>query len=298
MFKNNVFKGIVFVAISAVSYGVLATIVKLSYQENFTTAEITMAQFLYGILGLSLVFLVQKSQQKTEVEQPTQKNIFQLILAGTTIGLTSVLYYLAVRFVPDVSVAVVMLMQTVWMGVVLEAILAKKAPSMMQILAVIFVFAGTFLAAKVFETQVEWNINGIIFGLLAAVSFTITKFTSNAIATHLLPAQRGIFMLLGGLLVVIIFTLITQNTAFNFEIFIKWGILVALFGTIIPPLFLNAGYPLTGLGLGSIISSLELAVSVTVAYLLLNESISFLQIIGISLILFAIVLMNIKFKKK
>lgn len=297
MFKNNVFKGIVFVAISAVSYGVLATIVKLSYQENFTTAEITMAQFLYGILGLSLVFLVQKPQQKTVVEKPTQKNIFQLVLAGTTIGLTSVLYYLAVSFVP-VSVAVVMLMQTVWMGVVLEAILAKKAPSMMQILAVIFVFAGTFLAAKVFETQVEWNINGIIFGLLAAVSFTITKFTSNAIATHLLPAQRGIFMLLGGLLVVIIFTLITQNTAFNFEIFIKWGILVALFGTIIPPLFLNAGYPLTGLGLGSIVSSLELAVSVTVAYLLLHESISFLQIIGISLILFAIVLMNINWKKK
>ncbi len=297
MFKNNVFKGIVFVAISAVSYGVLATIVKLSYQENFTTAEITMAQFLYGILGLLVIFLVQKSQQKKVVEKPTQKNIFQLVLAGTTIGLTSVLYYLAVSFVP-VSVAVVMLMQTVWMGVVLEAVLARKVPSIMQILAVIFVFAGTFLAAKVFETQVEWNINGIIFGLLAAVSFTITKFTSNAIATHLLPAQRGVFMLFGGLIVVIIFTLITQNTPFNFEIFVKWGVLVALFGTIIPPLFLNKGYPLTGLGLGSIISSLELAVSVTVAYLLLHESISFLQIIGISLILFAIVLMNINWKKK
>ena len=34
---------------------------------------------------------------------------------------------------------------------------------------------------------------------------------------------------------------------------------MALFGTIIPPMLLNAGFPHTGIGLGSIVSSLELA---------------------------------------
>ncbi len=78
----------------------------------------------------------------------------------------------------------------------------------------------------------------------------------------------------------------------------KWGIILALFGTIIPPLLFNAGFPLTGIGLGSIVSALELPVSVLMAYFLLNEKVILLQWIGIVLIILAIVIMNVNFKKK
>jgi drug/metabolite transporter (DMT)-like permease len=92
--------------------------------------------------------------------------------------------------------------------------------------------------------------------------------------------------------------LYTQTTPFNFEIFTKWGIVLALFGTIIPPMLLNAGFPHTGIGLGSIVSSLELPVSVLMAYFLLNEQVLLNQWIGIILIIKAIIIMNIQFKKK
>ena len=104
-------------------------------------------------------------------------------------------------------------------------------------------------------------------------------------------------MLLGGIVVVFLFAFITQKTPFNFDIFYKWGILIALFGTVIPPLLLNAGFPLTGIGLGSIVSALELPVSVMMAFLVLNETVVFSQWAGILLIILAIVLMNINFKK-
>ena len=104
-------------------------------------------------------------------------------------------------------------------------------------------------------------------------------------------------MLLGGAVIVFGFSLYTQVTPFNFEIFAKWGIVLALFGTIIPPMLLNAGFPHTGIGLGSIVSSLELPVSVMMAYFLLNEQVLLIQWIGIVLIITAIVIMNIQFKK-
>ncbi|MNX95704.1 hypothetical protein D3C86_1279890 [compost metagenome] len=63
-------------------------------------------------------------------------------------------------------------------------------------------------------------------------------------------------------------------------------------------MLLNAGFPLTGIGLGSIVSSLELPVSVLMAFFLLNEEVVLLQWIGIILIILAIVIMNVKFKKK
>jgi drug/metabolite transporter (DMT)-like permease len=61
---------------------------------------------------------------------------------------------------------------------------------------------------------------------------------------------------------------------------------------------MNAGFPLTGIGLGSIVSALELPVSVLMAYTILNETVIPSQWIGIILIIFAIVIMNINFKKK
>jgi drug/metabolite transporter (DMT)-like permease len=105
-------------------------------------------------------------------------------------------------------------------------------------------------------------------------------------------------MLLGGAIIVFLFSIVTQSTPFNFEIFLKWGIIVALFGTIIPPVLLNSGFPLTGIGLGSIVSSLELPVSVLMAYFLLSEKINGLQWFGIILIILAIVVMNINLIRK
>ena len=301
MSNNNIFKGVFLVALGATSYGMLATFVKLAYQEDFTTAEVTTSQFIYGIIGILLINLFQKIKNKNTALKASSKNIFQLMLAGTSLGMTSIFYYLAVKYIP-VSIGIVMLMQTVWMGVLLEWFLDKKAPSLQKIVSVFIVLIGTALAINIFKIDfnddtINWPL-GLMFGLLAATSFTTTMFTANKGALEISSAQRSLYMLLGGAVIVFTFGIITQVTPFNFEIFAKWGIILALFGTIIPPMLLNAGFPQTGIGLGSIVSSLELPVSVMMAFVLLNEQVLFIQWFGIVLIILAIVIMNINLKKK
>jgi drug/metabolite transporter (DMT)-like permease len=296
MMKNSILKGVLLVGLGATSYGMLATFVKIAYGEGFTTPEVTIAQFTYGILGMLLINAFQKSKKGPEVVKASTKNITQLMLAGTSLGMTSVFYYLAVKYIP-VSIAIVLLMQTVWMGVIFEMILEKKAPSTQKIISVLIVLAGTALATNLIESSVELDWRGIVLGLLAATSFTTTMFTANRVATQISSAQRSLYMLLGGAVIVTGFAIATQTGAFNFDIFLKWGIVLALFGTIIPPLLFNAGFPLTGIGLGSIVSALELPVSVLMAYFLLSEQVNSLQWFGIILIIIAIVIMNINFKK-
>ncbi len=296
MFENKVLKGVFLVGLGATSYGMLATFVKLAYDENYTTAEVTSSQFILGILGLLLINFFQKNRNKGTVIKASRKNIFQLMIAGTSLGMTSVFYYLAVKYIP-VSIGIVLLMQTVWMSVLLEWFLDKKAPSLQKILSVIIVLFGTILATNLLSSTIELDWRGIIWGMLAAASFTTTMFTSNRIATGISASQRSLYMLLGGAIIVFGFALFTQVTPFNFGIFAKWGIVLALFGTVIPPILLNAGFPLTGIGLGSIVSSLELPVSVTMAFFILNENVILSQWIGIILIILAIVIMNINFKK-
>jgi drug/metabolite transporter (DMT)-like permease len=296
--KNNI-KGVLLVALGATSYGMLATFVKLSYIEGFTTAEVTSSQFIYGLTGILLINLFQRIKHKNTTQKANSKNILHLMIAGTSMGMTSVFYYLAVKYIP-VSIGIVLLMQTVWMGVLLEWFLDKKAPSLQKTVAVFVVIIGTGLAINILkidfnDTSINWSL-GLFWGLLAAASFTTTMFTANKVALEISSAQRSLYMLLGGAIIVFGFGLYTQTTDFNFEIFTKWGIVLALFGTIIPPMLLNAGFPLTGIGLGSIVSSLELPVSVIMAYFLLNEEILLIQWIGILLIILAIVIMNIQFK--
>lgn len=299
MSKNEIIKGVFLVGLGATSYGMLATIVKLAYQdtEKFTTAEVITAQFIYGIIGMLLINLYQKTTTKGPIVRATSKNIFNLMLAGTSLGATSIFYYLCVKYI-DVSIAIVLLMQTVWMGVIVEWILDKKAPSKQKIIAVVVVLFGTILATNLLFNKNAFNWTGFVWGMLAAASFTTTMFTANKVGLGLSSAQRSLYMLLGGAIIVLFFGLYTQTDVFNLSIFGKYGILLALFGTIIPPMLMNSGFPKTGLGLGSIVSSLELPVSVSMAYFLLNEKVILLQWTGIVLIIAAIVIMNINFKKK
>ncbi len=296
MTKNNILKGVFLVAFGATSYGMLATFVKMAYTEGFTTAEVTTSQFILGIIGILIINAFQKIKLKDKVVKASSKNIFSLMLAGTSLGMTSLFYYLAVKYIP-VSIGIVMLMQTVWMGVLLEMILEKKLPSTQKIVAVFIVLVGTVFATNIAQNEIQLDWRGLLWGGLAAASFTTTMFTANRVATEISSAQRSLYMLLGGAVIVFAFAIATQTTPFNFSIFMKWGIILALFGTIIPPMLMNAGFPLTGIGLGSIVSALELPVSVMMAYILLNEEVVFLQWIGIMLIIVAIIIMNINMKK-
>ncbi|MFA9190273.1 DMT family transporter [Flavobacterium sp. FZUC8N2.13] len=296
MIRNKTLKGVLLVGLGASSYGMLASFVKMAYQEGYTTAEVSGSQFSLGLLGvliLNIILLFKKNDTEIKI---SKKQIFQLIAAGTSMGFTSVFYYLSVRYVP-VSIGIVLLMQTVWMGVLLEMLLDKAKPSLQKIISVIITLIGTVLATNLLSSNLTLDWRGFFWGILAAAAFTTTMFSANRIASEISSIKRSFFMLIGGTLIVIAFGFITQVTPFNVSIFMKWGIILALFGTIIPPLLLNTGFPLTGIGLGSIVSAIELPVSVAMAYFLLSEKVNELQWFGIFLIIAAIVLMNIRLKK-
>ena len=295
--KNNLFRGSAFVALGASSYGMLAAFVKLAYQEGFTTAEVTLSQYSMGFAGLLILTLFRKPAQLPEIKTSAIKSIGKLIVAGTSLGLTSISYYKAVQYIP-VSVAIVLLMQTVWMGVVVEMILHKKAPGLRKTLVVGIILTGTVLATNLLEQSISINPAGFGWGLLAALSYTATMYSSNHIELHFPPVKRSLYMILGGLIIISFIFHSSLNLQFSYKIFLHWGLLLSVFGTILPPLLFARGMPLTGVGLGAIISTIEIPVSILMARILLKEPVIFLQWVGVILILFAVVLMNIGTKGK
>ncbi|WP_316841669.1 DMT family transporter [Pedobacter gandavensis] len=294
--KNNLIKGSILVALGSASYGMLATFVKMAYKEGYSTAEVTISQFTIGVIGILLISMFSQRQNiagNAATAGSNWKSLLKLMIAGTAMGLTSTFYYLSVQYIP-VSVGIVLLMQTVWMGVILEMILHKKRPGNRKILSVLIIIAGTVLATNLLQSSVTIDWRGVGWGMLAALSYTITVYASNGIALHLPVVRRSLYLVLGGLIIIMLIFHSSLNMNFSFDIFWKWGIVLSLFGTILPPLLFTMGMPLTGVGLGTIIAAVEIPVSVLMAHFLLKEPVNIVQWTGIVLILGAVVLMNIE----
>lgn len=292
--KNSTWKGGVFVAFGAASYGMLTTFVTIANGEGYTTFEISFAQYLLGFLGLWVMdFLLRRKKNREIRKKPTSKNLRNLILAGSTLGFTSLIYYFSVQFI-SVSIAIVLLMQSVWISVVLDAVVNKTKPGKLKLIAVAVVLIGTVLATNLLFDDINTDWRGFALGFLAAISYSITIFSTNSVAVDLSSITRSKWMAFGALAIVSLISIPFMISTFHPEVFAKWGIILGIFGTILPPILLNSGMPKINLGIGAIITAIELPVAVFMAYFLLNEQVNLYQGLGIVLILLAIVGMNYK----
>lgn len=293
--EMNKIKGIVFVTIGAASYGVLATIIKLANNNGFGTAGLTFLQYLFGVLVLSIIplFLFEKTKKLSSKKADSRYPKLKLILFGTSLGLTSSFYYLSIQYVP-ISVGIILLMQTVWMGILLEYFVDRSQFTKRKLIGGVIVILGTLLASRIFESDFNFSFIGYLYGFLAAICYTIGLYTTNKISLQLSNIIRSKYLVLGGFLAILMFWNIQIIQELNSFHILKWGMILGLFGTVLPPVLFNKGVPVIGTGLSSIIAALEIPISILSAYFLLNEQIGTLQALGVFIILITIILLNLK----
>lgn len=283
---NRQFKGAVLVFIGAMSYGILATIVKYANNLGIHTSVLTFMQAFAGFVLLTLLAQTIRSKEQKRPSSP-----LKLIFFGSSFGMTSIFYYLSIQYIP-VSMGIILLMQSIWMGVVLEAILQKKVPGTVKILATLTILAGTLLATNIFFESAAINWKGILLGMLAASSYTVSIYASSNIETGTNSIIRSQYFVLGALIFVTAYWNMDIVTYFVAKDAFFWGTILALFGTVIPPLLFTRGIPLVGIGIGAIIAAVEIPVSILSAYLVLGERINLYQWMGVLIILISVVLVN------
>jgi drug/metabolite transporter (DMT)-like permease len=282
------------VLLAAACYGVLASLVKAAYGAGYSPAEVVSAQDLIGaaVLALADFALARRSPGEASL-RVNRRDRVRLMLAGTSIGFTGAFYYLAVS-AASVSLAIVLLMQSVWMSVVVEAVIERRAPSLLQILAAGLVIVGAALATNVGFGDLAIGARGLAFGLLAAISNTVMIWCSGHVASSVHPIRRSALMMVGGAAVVLTFAAPTLLAGFDFGVIWPWGLIIALLGTILPTFLFNFGAPLAGAGLTAIVSSAELPVAIIVATVFLGEAFAPRQWAGVALIVAAIALSNLR----
>jgi drug/metabolite transporter (DMT)-like permease len=282
----------IFIFLGACSYGILASIVKLGLQAGHTVHELTGSQYLFGLLLLMLSF---PFINRTKV---SLKQAAALLITGASLSLTGILYGMSLDRNPA-SIAVVLLFQFTWIGILIEALYEKKKPSKAKIISSLFLIIGTVFASNLIAGgSYTIKADGLIYGLLSAVTFALFIFASGKAGKGIPGIQRSIFITLGGLLLVATVSgPILINSGLQLQGLWKFGLLMALFGAIFPIIFFAIGSPHIDSGLATIVGSAELPAAVAAAMLLLGERITEAQTFGIVLILIGISIPQFSFKK-
>ncbi|MCM3697844.1 DMT family transporter [Paenibacillus macerans] len=270
-------------------YGILSTFVKLAYAAGFTVSAVTGGQYFFGVVLAWLVVLFTKKKKLTRMQ------ISKLIVSGVPFGLTGIFYYQALQTL-NASLAIVFLFQFVWIGALLEWVFHKKKPTKRKLISIGLLLVGSVLAANVmFQERLALSWQGSIWGMLAAFTFSTFVFLSSSVEKATPPILKSALLSTGG--VITVFIVFPPTFLFDLDILmglIPYGLALGVFGVVLPPLLFSIGMPHVGSGLGTILTSSELPVVVTMSALVLAEPISLPQWIGVIIILVGIVSSNLR----
>ncbi|MER2121746.1 MAG: DMT family transporter [Solibacillus sp.] len=283
-------KGVFFVLLGAGCFGFTPVFAKFGFGHGYSLGQINLVQMVISFLLLwSIAFL-----KGVGLKGLAKKNILPIMITGCFIGLTSIFYYGAMQYLPA-SLAIILMFQFVWIGIMFEWVFNKIKPAPITIFAIVLILVGVFFASNILTGDMQGlPIKGFVMGILSAFTYAAFIFFSGKVAVEVHPLTRTSLMVTGS--TILVFMLFMKDIPAVFPLegnLVTSAAGVALFGAVLPPLFYAVGAPLISGGLANILTSVELPVAILSASIILAETVTPLQWIGIVLILIAIVLNEI-----
>ncbi|WP_432353830.1 EamA family transporter [Sporosarcina sp. A2] len=285
------------VIVASSSYGILSSIVKLAIKDGYSASQAVTSQYIIGFLIAVILYII------IQHKLPRFRGGWILILAGFFTALTGIVYGKTIEYMPA-SLAVVMLFQFTWIGMLFDCISRRRLPKRIEVFSLVFLFTGTIFAAGILNVDlsgIPWQ--GWAFGLASAASFASFVMANQKAVEGMDTTTRLLFTSLFAAIVILFFQspeIVWTGQLFTSSLLL-YGLVLGLFGIIIPIYLFSIAVPKVGTAMTSILSAMELPVAMTASVLLVGEHITFIQIIGIFIILIGMTLPSLdqrRLKKK
>ncbi|MBR4118106.1 MAG: DMT family transporter [Methanocorpusculum sp.] len=294
----------ILVLLASCSYAVLSTIVSLAVSAGYGIDVVLVGKFFYGWVILLIISAIVFAVRKGQKISWDRKRVMCLAGTGIVMALVTVCYFHSLSYLP-ISLAVVLLFQYSWMGVVIESAANKRLPSKSKTVSCLVILAGTILAGGIIGSSIslsEMNPIGILLGLSAAFCYALFVFLSGRVSTDMPPLSKSFSISTFGMLFVLLFVGTVYGGPAVLEGITNIGSLVysiplGIFGIAVPILFLAVGAPKISTGMATILNSAELPLEVLLAALIILEPVGPLRWIGVVIILLGIALPYIMEKR-
>ena len=289
-------KAALIVALSAASFGFLGVPVRFLHENGFAPLDITAVRLFVTTIALVLIALVVDR----DLFKVRKKDLLFFILFGCFKLMSDVTLFRA-QVTIELSLSTLLQMTAPYYVLVISLFLFKEHITLMKILAMLVAFIGCIFVTGVitggmhsldFVGVASALISGLFFGL-----YTIgCKLSSDK---GYRPVTTMMYMFLFASLMTIPFANDVKVVESFVDVHLILGVLsLGILMTLVPFFVSTWGVQKLEASKVSLISVMEVITACIVGYFLFDEEMTVLNIIGMSLVVASIVIMDLKINRE
>jgi drug/metabolite transporter (DMT)-like permease len=291
MSSRNYFRsGYLFAIAAAVLWGTAGPVAKLLFNQGVSALALTQTRQTMSFFFLMCFFLVWR---RKFLYIRLKDLLFFAVLGIAGLAMVQISYYFAISKIQVAPAILLEYMAPVFI-LLYSATFAGEKITPAKVASLVLAIGGCALVAGIYKVDVfKLNLAGVAWGLLSAVFFSFYTLygqagLKNYNAMTLFAYASGFGSLFWWVLNPPQAFFAVEYSSLTWLLFVY----VALFGTILPFVLYFEALKRMEASRVSLTSTLEPVVAGVVAYLLVGETMAFLQIIGGILVLSGIVLLQ------
>lgn len=273
-------------------YGAMATTYKLAYAAGFTSAQVVASQAWFGCLFFVLATAV-KLARGGRLVRLTGTQALKLMGLGALTCTTSILYCYAMSVLPA-PVALTLLFQFTWMGLIWQTIITRRAPKPLEIASAAVIVFGTVFASGVYKTGLAgYDPVALVCALGAAVTCSLFVTFSGKVKASCSNEQRGVIVCLGAGTMSLTVCPNYLVSGVVFQGILPFAAVAGFFGLMCPVLLFGLGSPHLPAGLSTVMAAAELPAGLLIAMIVLGEPLGVIEWLGVVVILAGVCLAQV-----
>ncbi len=282
--SGDYLQGYLLVIVAAVSYGLQPLFAFQAYADDATPLGLLLCRYIIAFV-LLLTWLRWRN-----IALPRGKAFGQYLIIGIGYGCAALGYYTASQST-SVSMAVIVMFSFPAFITLYSMVILKDPPRTSRLLSMVMGLAGVVLAAG---SDFQGDLSGIGWALFAALSYgaSIIYGSHNAVSKQ--PLADSCVIMFGGAVIFCIAILGSTLLGTGIPVSLpsgasSWLATVGLagFATLLPAICFISGSPKTGAANAATISTLEPVVAISIAVLMIGESLPVATLLGGVLVLAA-----------
>jgi drug/metabolite transporter (DMT)-like permease len=285
-------KGNTLVILAAFFYGINVVISKTAYNEGANPMFVLAMRFLIASTLLWGYSLASGGRQKVHASRAQLKTLF--IIGGIVYAGFSIVYYNSINYIPVSLASVIFYLYPVIVNLFMVRVLKERMVPK-QLFALIMATVGCVL--MVWSPVSQFNTFGILLAFGACLSFSThlillgSRFSENLSTMDSLTVTT--YITTAATVTLMAAALVTGNLQWSVTPKAWAAILAsAIFSTFLSNLLFFAGIRETSSSRAAILCTFEPVVSVALGVILLREILTPLQFFGITMIIIAVIIIN------
>lgn len=273
--------GYVLIILAALGFAALPIFIKYGYNVGLTTEVMLFLRFLIASALLSFIMLVNKKGLHMN-----KSDLPKLVVHGLVFFGSSYCYTLAIKHM-SASVTNILLYTYPLMVVLMATMIFKEKVSLVKALTLLLSFLGCLMVIDVIHTSMhQISMLGILYGIGSAIFYAIYNINGQYLSKTLEPVTISTYTSVVCLFAtMVIYPPVNIFAAHSFQAMCIVGLGTAILSTIIPLFCYQKGISLLGASQASILSNIEPVIATVLAFLILGETLSVIQLSGAFLII-------------